>query len=93
VERLVKIPGVGKKTAERMILELRDKLEGIGGGPAAATAEKVPPMSDVEQDVLSALVNLGCNRPAAEAAIRKAKTADSPAEFEPLFRRALELVR
>ncbi len=37
--------------------------------------------------------NLGCNRPAAEAAIRKAKTAGAPAEFEPLFRRALELVR
>jgi Holliday junction DNA helicase RuvA len=93
VERLVKIPGVGKKTAERMILELRDKLEGIGAGPAEAAAEKVPPMSEVEHDVLSALVNLGCNRPAAEAAIRKAKTAGAPAEFEPLFRRALELVR
>jgi Holliday junction DNA helicase RuvA len=94
VERLVKIPGVGKKTAERMILELRDKLEGIGVGTAeATTAEKVPPMSEVEHDVLSALVNLGCNRPAAEAAIRKAKTAGAPAEFEPLFRRALELVR
>jgi len=93
VERLVKIPGVGKKTAERMILELRDKLEGIGAGPAAVTAEKVPPMSDIEHDVLSALVNLGCNRPAAEAAIRKAKTTGAPAEFEPLFRRALELVR
>jgi holliday junction DNA helicase RuvA len=93
VERLVKIPGVGKKTAERMILELRDKLEGVGAGPAAATAEKVPPMSDIEHDVLSALVNLGCNRPAAEAAIRKAKTTGAPAEFEPLFRRALELVR
>lgn len=93
VERLVKIPGVGKKTAKRMILELRDKLEGIGAGPAEAAAEKVPPMSEVEHDVLSALVNLGCNRPAAEAAIRKAKTAGAPAEFEPLFRRALELVR
>src|SRR5882724_10937615 len=58
VERLVKIPGVGKKTAERMILELRDKLEGIGAGPAPATAERVPPMSEVEQDVLSALINL-----------------------------------
>jgi Holliday junction DNA helicase RuvA len=94
VERLVKIPGVGKKTAERMILELRDKLEGIGAGLAATTAEpKAPPMSEVEHDVLSALVNLGCNRPAAEAAIRKAKTTGAPAEFEPLFRKALELVR
>ncbi len=93
VERLVKIPGVGKKTAERMILELRDKLEGIGAGQAAAAEPKAPPMSEVEQDVLSALTNLGCNRPAAEVAIRKAKTNGVPAEFEPLFRKALELVR
>ena len=90
VERLVRIPGVGKKTAERMVLELRDKLpapagEDIRGGAPALTA--------VDQDVLSALLNLGCNRPQAEAAVRKAKAAGSTSEFEPLFRRALELVR
>jgi Holliday junction DNA helicase RuvA len=90
VERLVRIPGVGKKTAERMVLELRDKLpaptgEDIRGGAPALTA--------VDQDVLSALLNLGCNRPQAEAAVRKAKAAGAAAEFEPLFRRALELVR
>jgi Holliday junction DNA helicase RuvA len=50
-------------------------------------------MSAVDQDVLSALVNLGCSRPQAEAAIRKAKAAGVPQEFEPLFRRALESVR
>ena len=88
----MRIPGVGKKTAERIALELRDKLEGVGaapapGGPPAAV------LSVAEQDALSALVNLGCNRAAAEAAIRKAKAAGAPAEFEPLFRRALELVR
>ena len=42
LDRLVKIPGVGKKTAERMILELREKLEGIGAGPAASAVEKAP---------------------------------------------------
>jgi Holliday junction DNA helicase RuvA len=47
----------------------------------------------VDQDVLSALLNLGCARPQAEAAVRKAKAAGAAAEFEPLFRRALELVR
>ena len=46
-----------------------------------------------DQDVLSALLNLGCARPAAEVAVRKAKAAGSGSEFEPLFRRALELVR
>jgi len=90
VDRLVRIPGVGKKTAERMVLELRDKMPAVSGelpeAPAAA-------LSQVDQDVLSALLNLGCARPQAEAAVRKAKSADAPADFEPLFRRALELVR
>jgi Holliday junction DNA helicase RuvA len=95
VEQLVRIPGVGKKTAERIVLELKDKLEGL----AAMAAAGVPSMaaasalSVIEQDVMSALLNLGCNRAAAEAAVRKAKTAGAPAEFEPLFRKSLELVR
>jgi Holliday junction DNA helicase RuvA len=90
VERLVRIPGVGKKTAERMVLELRDKLPAATGeepGTPAAT------LSPVDQDVLSALLNLGCGRAQAEAAVRKAKAAGAVPEFEPLFRRALELVR
>jgi holliday junction DNA helicase RuvA len=94
VDHLVRIPGVGKKTAERMVLELRDKLEGIATGmPATPEERTASAMTDVEQDVLSALTNLGCNRPAAEAAIRKAKAGGSAQEFEPLFRRSLELVR
>jgi Holliday junction DNA helicase RuvA len=91
VERLVRIPGIGKKTAERMVLELRDKL------PAPADEEPqspaAPALSPVDQDVLSALMNLGCGRPQAEAAVRKAKAAGAGGDFEPLFRRALELVR
>ncbi|HUI53970.1 MAG TPA: Holliday junction branch migration protein RuvA [Bryobacteraceae bacterium] len=91
VERLVRIPGVGKKTAERMVLELRDKLPAVSGAepeaPAAAT------LSPVDQDVLSALLNLGCARAQAESAVRKAKAAGGMTEFEPLFRKALELVR
>jgi len=95
VERLVRIPGVGKKTAERMVLELRDKLP--AGGPLGPGEEPGAPdaaaLSSVDQDVLSALLNLGCGRPQAEAAVRKAKAAGAAPEFEPLFRRALELVR
>ena len=90
LERLVRIPGVGKKTAERMVLELRDKLPTPAGD---STAPPAPSLSEVEQDVLSALANLGCARPAAEQAIRKAKAGGAPGDFEPLFRRALELVR
>jgi Holliday junction DNA helicase RuvA len=91
-ERLVRIPGVGKKTAERIILELRDKLDMLGAGTAAARPETVPP-SALEQDVLSALINLGCARAAAEAAVRKARTEGPAERFEPFFRRALELIR
>lgn len=91
VERLVRIPGVGKKTAERLVLELRDKLPAIAGGEEVGPA--APVLTSIDQDVLSALLNLGCARPAAETAVRKAKAAGAPADFEPLFRRALELVR
>jgi len=90
VERLVRIPGVGKKTAERMVLELRDKLPAVTGQEEEAAAVSLTP---VDQDVLSALLNLGCARPAAETAVRKAKLSGTGADFETLFRRALELIR
>jgi len=93
VERLVRIPGVGKKTAERIVLELRDKLEGVAPGVAVPVEAAPLALSAVEQDVLSALMNLGCSRPMAEAAVRKAKAAGGGEEFEPLFRRAMEHVR
>jgi holliday junction DNA helicase RuvA len=92
-DRLVRIPGVGKKTAERMVLELKDKLEGLGGSVSPQPVEKPVLLTDVEVDVLSALVNLGCQRGAAETAIRKAAAAGAGPMFEPLFRQALEFVR
>ena len=65
IARLTRIPGIGRKTAERMVLELRDKLtvEKAGEIPAA------PAMSPGEEDVLSALINLGYQRLAAEKAL------------------------
>ena len=90
VDQLVRIPGIGKKTAERMVLELRDKLPAATGEQPAVPAAA---LSAIDQDVLSALLNLGCARPQAEGAVRKAKAAGAGAEFEPLFRRALEFVR
>lgn len=84
IARLTRIPGIGKKTAERMVLELRDKLESFG--QAAAT----PAASPVEEDVLSALVNLGYQRPAAEKALATAsRTATDGRNFDVLFREAL----
>lgn len=90
-EQLVRIPGVGKKTAERIVLELRDKLELLGAGEPAAARPAA--LSSLEQDVLSALLNLGCARAAAETAVRRVKAQDPPDAFEPFFRRALELIR
>src|SRR5882724_2543871 len=62
IARLTRIPGIGKKTAERMVLELRDKLTVEKAGEIPAT----PSLSAVEEDVLSALMNLGYQRAAAE---------------------------
>jgi Holliday junction DNA helicase RuvA len=95
IEQLVRIPGVGKKTAERMVLELKDKLEGLGVGAVSSSlpTRAEPALTPIEQDVLSALLNLGCQRAPAEAAVRKAKSAEPESAFEPMFRRALELVR
>lgn len=95
LEKLVRIPGVGKKTAERMVLELRDKLPALEGEAAAGTesAGGGVALSRLDEDVMSALLNLGCVRAAAETAVRKARAAGVAEEFEPLFRKALELVR
>jgi Holliday junction DNA helicase RuvA len=81
-----------------MILELRDKMPAPSGEETAASSGGPSgALTATEQDVLSALLNLGCARPAAEAALRKARVGGAPpapdTEFEPLFRRALELVR
>lgn len=90
---LTRIPGVGKKTAERLVLELKDKLDMLTGTTPPVAAQPGPIFTTTDQDVISALLNLGCARPAAEQAIKKAKAAGAPDEFEPLFRRSLELVR
>lgn len=86
VARLTRIPGIGKKTAERMVLELRDKLEHFAAAPAA------PPMSAVEEDVISALLNLGYARPAAERALAAAAKNGGSREFDVLFREAMAAV-
>ena len=94
VARLVRIPGVGKKTAERIVLELKDKVAALEAGlKDSATPAATPPPTGLEQDVLSALQNLGCSRAAAEEAVRKTKAKGAPETFEPFFRAALNLMR
>ncbi len=82
--RLTRIPGIGKKTAERMVLELRDKLEGLAAAPAAT-----PAVTPIEEDVLSALMNLGYSRPVSERALVVASRNGKSDSFEALFREAL----
>jgi Holliday junction DNA helicase RuvA len=83
--RLTRIPGIGKKTAERMVLELRDKLP-AGAFDTSSTAALASP---VEEDVISALVNLGYQRASADKALLAARSGKSPQSFDVLFREAL----
>jgi Holliday junction DNA helicase RuvA len=79
--RLTRIPGIGRKTAERMVLELRDKLPEAGSATPAA-----PSLNATEEDVLSALLNLGYQRPAAEKALAAAANDGDRKSFDQLFR-------
>ena len=90
---LTRIPGIGKKTAERVVLELKDKLEDMAvATPSGAAASTLGPVAD---DALSAMVNLGYARPVAQRAIETAlaKQPDAAADFEVLFRAAMAAVR
>ena len=91
--RLTAIPGVGKKTSERIVLELKDRLP--RAQVAAVAAGVAPPESStVRDDVLSALVNLGYHRPLAEKAVESAIKALPDVGFERTLKQALrELAR
>jgi holliday junction DNA helicase RuvA len=84
---LVRIPGVGRKTAERMVVELRDKLAVID----VPQAGKPSTTSQLESDVASALVNLGYDVKSVERAIEKSR-ATSGADFEKLLRSSLQIL-
>jgi holliday junction DNA helicase RuvA len=91
IPRLTAIPGVGRKTAERISLELKDRL------PAALTSVEgggsgTSPEDQLRADLLSALVNLGYHRPAAEKAVEKAAKDDLQAGFEQALKNTLRLL-
>lgn len=93
--KLSTIPGVGRKTAERMVIELRDKVGdvSVAGTSAldAATTGSVP-IDDVFEDALSALVNLGYQRNAAEKALQVAAKEGTDATVQKLLRRSLQVL-
>jgi holliday junction DNA helicase RuvA len=94
IARLTTIPGVGKKTAERIVLELKDRLAPLAmvgdahGGPVASPADRL------RGDLVSALLNLGYHRPLAEKAVETTLTSRADASFERALKDALrELMR
>ncbi|MGB7264666.1 MAG: Holliday junction branch migration protein RuvA [Terracidiphilus sp.] len=88
--QLTLIPGVGKKLAERLVVELKDKLDDFAVAPTSAGVE-----GPAVEDVLSALTNLGYQRAASEKAIEQAIAKDKAlaGDFDGLFRGALKLIR
>jgi holliday junction DNA helicase RuvA len=88
VARLTAIPGVGKKTSERIVLELKDRLPHVQIA-AAAAGNVEPPSGGVRDDVLSALVNLGYHRPLAERAVATAIKSTPEGGFERTLKQAL----
>ena len=89
IARLTRVPGVGRKTAERLIVELKDKMP--PAPPAAAEAE-TGPVSTPKEDLLSALAHLGYSRAEAERGVDRALREDGTGRFEDLLRRALQTV-
>ena len=84
--QLTRIPGVGRKTAERIVVELRDKLAAM----EAAEAEKPATRTGIEADAVSALLNLGYDRRLAEKAVAEAKRDGTASGFEALLKTALQ---
>ena len=87
VARLTAIPGVGRKTSERLVVELKDRLPRLAVADAAVDVEAPP--SAVRDDVLPALVNLGYHRPLAEKAVAAAIKSVPDGGFERTLKQAL----
>ncbi|PWT81042.1 MAG: Holliday junction branch migration protein RuvA [Acidobacteria bacterium] len=93
--RLTLIPGIGRKTAERLVMELRDKVAGLSSPEleeqlgATTTAAPEPTVDSVRADALSALVNLGYQRPSAEKAINAVLAENEEMSVESVLRGSL----
>jgi Holliday junction DNA helicase RuvA len=93
VARLTRIPGIGKKTAERIVLELKDRLADVAASSSAVAGEQ-PQMDRLRDDLVSALENLGYHRPLAEKAVDAVRARGGSAPFEDALKGALrELMR
>ena len=90
VARLTAIPGVGKKTAERIVLELRDRLGTLDAAAAAESGAVPAPADRLRDDLVSALVNLGYHRPQAEKSVESALASHPDLAFDQALRRVLK---
>jgi Holliday junction DNA helicase RuvA len=86
--RLCAVPGIGKKTAARMVLELKDKMAHLVPSMAASSSASAPE-SDIARDVISALVGLGYKKPQAEETVRRIRDRRPGLTIEELIREAL----
>lgn len=94
VARLTGIPGIGKKTAERIVLELKDRVAQLGAPPPDAPGSAPAPEDRLRDDLHSALQNLGYHRPLVEKAVEAVLAPDASPTFEQALKAALrELMR
>lgn len=92
VKRLSSIPGVGKKLAERLGVELKDKVSGIVSATSAPAFDSAAAGDGLFEDAVGALVNLGYRKPQAEAAVKAAGDTVDPADLPALLSAALRLL-
>ncbi len=97
--RLTSIPGIGRKTAERLVIELRDKVASLASISSASTSassdgigQTAASTNEIYDDAISALVNLGYQRNAAEKALKQAVQDGTEMSVQKLLRRSLQLL-
>ena len=90
--KITSIPGIGRKTAERMVIELRDKIRELSTSDASSSDQTPLPADALFEDALSALVNLGYKRDAAEKAVKQATSEGTELTVQKLLRRSLQIL-
>ncbi|MER3428400.1 MAG: Holliday junction branch migration protein RuvA [Pyrinomonas sp.] len=90
--RLTSVPGIGRRTAERLVVELRDKLAALATSEPAVAGPSAPSEDALREDTLSALLNLGYPKAAAEKAIAQAMRDGASANVQEILRRSLRLL-
>jgi len=91
-ERLTRISGIGKKTAQRLVVELKEKFTGMGLLEDVQTSPQAPALSYMEEEALMALMALGYKRPAAEKALQRVRKTAEAKTIEELIKLTLQAI-